>query len=239
MDLDVRVKVKDKVPYRVRGTFADYMTDDYEDEDYRIPGYSRVKLNFVDDPHPVFAGQRQTIASDKGKESDEKNKVHFTPFVDKYLSEVPENVRLNLAHMYKSYDYHKMFAYLSTPAFCEAVKVKHILHAASLQKMRKRWMVFEVPRERHGRDQYPRSTAAQAQSVVDSTLEIIDISGVHDSPSRESNVGAAESSSPRGFPPSSHVGVGLGSNPPGSQTQGTKRHAFCDKWSHGRTPVGP
>jgi hypothetical protein len=61
--------------------------------------------------------------------------VHFAPFVDKYLSEIPENVRLNLAHMYKSYEYHKMFAYLSTLGFCEAVKVKHILHATSLQKI--------------------------------------------------------------------------------------------------------
>ena len=238
VELDVRVKVKDRVPYRARGTFADYMTDDSEDEDYGTPGYNRVKLNFVDDPHPVFAGRPQPTTSDKGKgkDSDEKDKVHFAPFVDKYLSEVPENVRLNLAHMYKSYDYHKMFAYLSTPAFCEAVKVKHILHAASLQKMRKRWIAFEAPRERHGRDQYPGSTAAQAQSVVDSTLEIIDISGVQDSPSREANVGAAVSSSPRGIPPSSPVG--LGSNPLGSQAQGSKRHAFCDKWSHGRMPVG-
>jgi len=76
-----------------------------------------------------------TTEKEKGKESDEKDKVHFAPFMDEYLSEVHEIVRLNLAHMYKSYDCHKMFAYLSTPAFCEAVKVKHILHAASLQKM--------------------------------------------------------------------------------------------------------
>ena len=73
-----------------------------------------------------------------GKESDGKDKLHFAPFVDKYLVDVPENVRLNLAHLYKSYDYHKMFAYLSTPAFCEALKVKHILYAVALKKMRKR-----------------------------------------------------------------------------------------------------
>jgi len=216
VELDVRVKVKDRVPYRVRGTFADYMTDDSEDEDYGKPGYSRVKLNFIDDPHPVFAGRPQAVGSAKGKESDEKDKVHFAPFVDKYLSDVPEHVRLNLAHMYKSYDYHKMFAYLTTPEFCAAVKVKHILHAASLKKMRKRWTAFEVPPGRHGRDQ----TAAQAQSVVDSTLEIIDISGVHDSPSREPNVGAAESSSPHAVPRNSPVQVGVAQNPVGSQAQG-------------------
>jgi hypothetical protein len=125
-------------------------------------------------------------------------------------------VQLNLAHMYKSYDYHKMFAYLSTPAFCAAVKVKHILHAASFKKMRKKWTAFQAPRERHGRDQYPGSTAAQAQSVVDSTLEIIDISGVQDSPSREANVGVVESSSPHAFPRNSHVRVAVGPNPIGS-----------------------
>ena len=156
-----------------------------------------MKLNFVHDPHPVFARRPQPSAQEMDKGKDEKDKVHFAPFVDKYLSEVPENVRLNLAHMFKSYDYHKMFAYLSTPTFCEAVKVKHILHAASLKKMRKRWTSFEAPRERHGRDHYPGSSAAQAQSVVDSTLEIIDVSGVQESPSREVNVGGAESSSPR------------------------------------------
>ena len=159
------------------------MTDDSEDEDYGKPGYNRVKLNFVDDPHPVFVGRPPPNALDKdmGKETDGKDKVHFAPFVDKYLSEVPENVRLNLAHMYKSYDYHKMFAYLSTPAFCEAVKVKHILHAASLQKMRKRWKAFEVPKHREGRGQFQGSLATQADSVVDSTLEIIDISEVPES----------------------------------------------------------
>ena len=215
VELDVRVKVKDRVPYRVRGTFADYMTDDSEDEDYGKEGYSRVKLNFVDDPHPVFAGRPPQVAGEK--ESDEKDKVHFAPFVDKYLSEVPENVRLNLAHMYKSYDYHKMFAFLSTPAFCDAVKVKHILHAASLQKMRKRWRAFEAPRERQGRSQYSGSMAAQAQSVVDSTLEIIDVSGVQESPSRDVHVGAAKSSSPHGLPPSSPPHVEQGSNIPVSQ----------------------
>ena len=215
VQLDVRVKVKDRVPYRVRGTFADYITDDSEDEDFGKVGYSRVKLDFVNDPHPVFAARSQPSTPDKvkGKESDEKDKVHFAPFVDKYLSEVPENVRLNLAHMYKSYDYHKMFAYLSTPAFCKAVKVKHILHAASLKKMRKRWTAFEAPRERHGREHYPGSTAAQAHSVVDSTLEIIDISGVQESPSRDANVGVPETSSAHGVPP-----ISQGENP---QPQGT------------------
>ena len=52
--------------------------------------------------------------------------MYFVPFVNKYLSKIYENVRLNLIHMYKSYDYHKMFVYLSTPTFCEAVKIKHI-----------------------------------------------------------------------------------------------------------------
>jgi hypothetical protein len=66
------------------------MTDDSEDEDYGKLGYNRVKLNFVDDPHPVFAGRPQPVASKKGKELDEKDKVHFAPFVDKYLSDVPE-----------------------------------------------------------------------------------------------------------------------------------------------------
>lgn len=230
VQLDVRVKVKDRAPYRVRGTFADYMTDDSEDEGYGEPGYSRVKLNFVDDPHPVFAGRAAPIAadndSDKGRQSDEKDKVHFAPFVDKYLSEVPENVRLNLAHMYKSYDYHKVFAYLSTPAFCEAVKVKHILHAASLKKMRKRWTAFEAPRERNGRGQYPGSTAAQAQSVVDSTLEIIDISGVQDSPRREVHVGAAGSSSPPGFLPSSPVRPAQEANPPSPPGEFTVLYVF-------------
>ena len=140
VELDVRVKVRDRIPHRVRGTFADYVTDDSEDEDYEKPGYNRVKLNFVDDPHLVFAGRPPPNALDKymGKETDGNDKVHFAPFIDKYLSEVPKNVRLNMAHMYKSYDYHKMFIYLSNPVFCEAVKVKHILYAASLQKIEKR-----------------------------------------------------------------------------------------------------
>ena len=191
VELDVRVKVRDRVPHRVRGTFADYMTDDSEDEGYGEPGYNRIKLNFVDDPLPVLASRPDT-----GKETDLKEKVHFAPFVDKYLSEVPENVRLNLAHLYKSYDWHKMFAYLSTPAFCEAVKVKHILHAASLKKMRKRWSMFDSPKQHEGRRQFPGSSAAQAGSVVDSTLEIIDMDLVPESPRREVHVGAAESSSP-------------------------------------------
>ena len=77
VELDVRMKMRDRVPHRVRGMFADYMTDDSEDEDYEKPGYNRVKLNFVDDPHPVFDGRL-----DMGKESDGKDKVHFAPFVD-------------------------------------------------------------------------------------------------------------------------------------------------------------
>ena len=191
LELDVRVKVRDPVPRRVRGTFADYITDDSEDEDYGTPGYKRAKLNFIDDPHPLFAARPDT-----GKESDGKEKVHFAPFVDKYLVEVPENVRLNLAHLYRSYDYHKMFAYLSTPAFCAAVKVKHVLHAASLKKMRKRWIEFEAPKHREGRGQFPGSSAAQAGSVVESTLEIIDVSGAPESPRREVHAAVAESSSP-------------------------------------------
>jgi hypothetical protein len=213
--LDVRVRVKDWVPYRVRGAFADYMTNDSEDEDYGKPEYNRGKLNFVDDPHPVYPGRPppNPSDSDKGKKYDEKDKVHFAPFVDKYLSEVPKNVRLNLAHMYKSYDYHKMFANLSTPTFCEVVKVKHILHAASLQKMRKRWKAFETPSERQGRGQFQGSTAAQVGSVVDSTLEIIDISGVQESCSREVHVGAVKSSSLRGHHVTSPIR-------PGPQAQG-------------------
>ena len=191
VELDVRVKVRDRVPQRVWGTFADYMTDDSEDEDYGMPGYNRVKLNFVDDPHPVLASRPDT-----GKEPDGKEKVHFAPFVDKFLAEVPENVRLNLAHLYQSYDYHKMFAYLSTLAFCEAVKVKHVFHAASLKKMRKRWIMFEAPKAREGRGQFPGSLAAQAGNVVDSTLEIINMDLMPESPRREVHVGAAESSSP-------------------------------------------
>jgi hypothetical protein len=140
--------------------------------------------------------------------------------VDKYLAEVPENVRLNLAHMYKSYDYHKMFAYLSTPAFCEAVKVKHILHVASLKKMRKRWKAFEAPQERQGRGQFQGSTGAQAESVVDSTLEIIDMSGVQESPSREVHVGAAKSSSPHGRHARSPVCPNNAANPLPPQAQG-------------------
>ena len=62
--------------------------------------------------------------------------------------------------------------------------------------------------------------AAQAQSVVDSTLEIIDISGVHESPSREANVGVHEFSSPHGFPPSFLMRVHDGAQPPGPQTPG-------------------
>lgn len=54
--LDVTVKVKDRVPYRIRGTFANYMIDDLEDENYGKPEYNKLKLNFVDDPHPVLAG---------------------------------------------------------------------------------------------------------------------------------------------------------------------------------------
>jgi hypothetical protein len=84
------------------------MTDNSEDEDYEKHGYNIVKLNFVDDPHPEFVERPppKALDKDKDKKSDDKDKVHFAPFVDKYLSEVPENVQLNLAHMYKSYDYH-------------------------------------------------------------------------------------------------------------------------------------
>ena len=133
VELDVRVKVRDRVPCRVRGTFADYITNDSEVEDYGTHGYNVIKLNLV-------------MTHTRCLESDGKDKVHFAPFVDKYLVEVPENVRLNLAHLYKSYDYHKMFAYLSTPTFCEALKVKHSLHAASLKTTRKRWMGFKIPK---------------------------------------------------------------------------------------------
>lgn len=76
------------------------MTYDSKDEDYGKPGYNRVKLNFVDDPHPNFAQQPPPKASsndnDKGKKLDEEDKVHFALFVDKYLLEVPEKVRMNV-----------------------------------------------------------------------------------------------------------------------------------------------
>ena len=104
------------------------MTNDSVDENYGKPEYNRMKLNFIDDLYPFFVGRPPPNALDR-------DKVHFAPFVNKYLSEVLENVRLNLTHMYKSYDYHKIFFYFSTSAFCEAIKVEHILHAASLQKM--------------------------------------------------------------------------------------------------------
>ena len=86
----MRVKVKDQVPYRVRGTFVDYMTDNSEDEHYGKFGYSRVKLNFVGDLHQIFARRSPSNASNKDtrKESVENDKVYFAPFVDKYLSEV-------------------------------------------------------------------------------------------------------------------------------------------------------
>ena len=191
VELDVRVKVRDRVPQRVRGTFADYMTEDSKDKDYAMPGYNKVKLNFVDDPHPVLGGR-----SDKGKAPDGKDKVYFAPFVDKYLAEVLEDVRLNFAQLYKSYDYHKMFAYLFTPAFCATVKVKHVLHAASLKKMRKRLTMFEAPKYRERRGHFQVSLAAQAGSVVDSTLEIIDMNLVPESPRREVHVRVAEVSNP-------------------------------------------
>lgn len=60
--------------------------------------------------------------------------------------------------------------------------------------MRKRWTQFEIPKERPPRGQ--ASTTLQAESVVDSTLEIIDVSGGEESPRREVHVAAAESSSP-------------------------------------------
>ena len=211
VELDVRVKVKDRAPLRVRGTFADYMTDDSEDEDYGLPGYNRKKLSFTDDPHPLFAGRPDTT-----KDSDGKDKVNFAPFVDKYLSELPESVRLHLAHLYKSYDYHKMFAYLSTPAFCEAVKVKHVLHAASLKKMRKRWVEFEAPKHRAGRGQFPGSSSAQAGSVVDSTLEIIDVSGQPESPRIALTQQASDA-----IPSTSHADPPHAGDTPLDQAQGT------------------
>ena len=60
VELDVRVKVRDPVPRRVRETFADYITDDSEDEDYGTPGYNRKKLYFIDNPHPLFAARPDT-----------------------------------------------------------------------------------------------------------------------------------------------------------------------------------
>ncbi len=242
VELDVRVKVRDPVPRRVRGTFADYITDDSEDEDYGTPGYNRKKLDFIDDPHPLFAAPPDT-----NKDSELKEKVHFAPFVDKYLVEVPESVRLNLAHLYRSYDYHKMFAYLSTPAFCAAVKVKHVLHAASLKKMRKRWIEFEAPRHREGRGQFPGSSSAQAGSVVESTLEIIDVSGVPESPRREVHAAAAESSSPHvvhiaeAQPPTSspHDDTTHAEDPPSVQVQGNIISCHqVGAISHGCSPVG-
>ena len=74
VELDVRVKVRDRVVIRVRGTFADYMTNDSEDEGYGTSGYKRVKLNFVNDLHPLFARRPDT-----DKDSDGKDKVHFAP----------------------------------------------------------------------------------------------------------------------------------------------------------------
>jgi hypothetical protein len=77
-------------------------------------------------------------------------------------------------------------------------------HTVSLQKMRKRRKSFEAPKERQGRGEFQGSSAVQADSVVDSTLEIIDISGVPKSARSEVHVAAAESSSPHG---GRHVGV--------------------------------
>ena len=112
------------------------MTDNSDDEDYDKHGYNKLKLNFVDDPHPMFAWRPplKILDKDNGWESDVKDEVHFAPFVDKYLSEVLKNVQLNMAHMCKLYDYHQMFAYLSNPTFCKAVNTKHILHITSIQK---------------------------------------------------------------------------------------------------------
>ena len=93
-------------------------------------------------------------------------------------------------------------------------------HAASLQKMRKKWKAFEAPRECHGRDQYPGSMAAQTRSIVVSTVEIIDVSGVQESPSRDVHVGAVESSNPHGFPPTSPPRVEQALNLPGTLGQG-------------------
>ena len=58
---------------------------------------------------------------------------------------------------------------------------------------------------------------------MDSTLEIIDISGVQEFPSREVHVGAVESSSPHGFPAKSHVRLEHSANPPSPQAQGVNR----------------
>ena len=197
--LDMKVRVKDRVPYRILGMFADYMTNDSDDKDYKKPEYSIVKLNFIDDPFLMFVTRSPAKASDKdkGKESDENDKVNFVPFVDKYLSEVAETVRVNLTYMYKSYDYQKMFAYLSTPTFCEAVKVKHILHTASLLKIKKRLTAFEAPKEHQGRDQFQGFMTMQVDSIEDSILEIIDISGVLETSKNEVHVAVIESSSPR------------------------------------------
>ena len=40
MELDVRVRVRDQVPNRVQETFADYMIDDSDDENYGKLEYS-------------------------------------------------------------------------------------------------------------------------------------------------------------------------------------------------------
>ena len=61
------------------------------------------------------------------------------------------------------------------------------------------------------------SMTAQAESVVDSILEIIDISGVQESPSREVYVRDVESSSPHGLPTSSLVRLEHAVSPPGPQ----------------------
>jgi hypothetical protein len=52
-------------------------------------------------------------------------------------------------------------------------------------------------------------------------LEIIDISGVQESPSREANVGVVESSSPHRFQPSSPVRVDQGPQDLVPHAQGT------------------
>ena len=61
---DVKVSVRDRVPYRVRGMFVDYLTDDSEDEDYVKFGYNRVKFYFINDLNLIFA------ATPPSKESD-------------------------------------------------------------------------------------------------------------------------------------------------------------------------
>jgi hypothetical protein len=65
----VKVRVRERVPYWVRGAFADYMTNDSKNENNGKLGYSSVKLNFIDDPHPSFVVRPppKALDEDKGK----------------------------------------------------------------------------------------------------------------------------------------------------------------------------